>query len=79
MKKKLLQVLGCPECHGALELIGKELVGDDEIITGLLGCHECGNQWPIKSGIPRFVESDNYASSFGYQWNKHYNTQLQLI
>ena len=79
MKNKLLQVLGCPECHGALEFIAKEFMEGDEIITGLLGCHECGNRWPIKSGIPRFVESDNYASSFGYQWNKFKKVQIDSM
>lgn len=31
---------------------------------------------PVVNGIPRFVSSDNYASSFGRQWNKFRKTQL---
>jgi 2-polyprenyl-3-methyl-5-hydroxy-6-metoxy-1,4-benzoquinol methylase len=31
---------------------------------------------PIVNGIPRFVESDNYASAFGKQWNRFQKTQL---
>jgi len=30
----------------------------------------------IVNSIPRFVSSDNYAHSFGYQWNIHRKTQL---
>jgi len=32
--------------------------------------------YPIISGIPRFVDGDNYAQDFGLQWNEFYNTQL---
>ncbi len=35
------------------------------------GCH-----FPVVSGIPRFVPSDCYASSFGLQWNTFRKTQL---
>jgi len=31
---------------------------------------------PIKSGIPRFVDNENYASAFGEQWKKYRLTQL---
>ncbi|MBA2432681.1 MAG: methyltransferase domain-containing protein [Chthoniobacterales bacterium] len=30
----------------------------------------------IVRGVPRFVEPDNYASSFGLQWNRHSAVQL---
>ena len=32
--------------------------------------------YKIKNNIPRFCSEENYSSSFGYQWNKFYNTQL---
>ncbi len=35
-----------------------------------------GNVFPVVSGIPRFVESSNYADSFGLQWNLFSRTQL---
>ena len=38
-------------------------------------CKE-GCRYPIVSGIPRFVEVENYASSFGIQWNEFRKTQL---
>jgi SAM-dependent methyltransferase len=31
---------------------------------------------PIRAGVPRFVGPDNYAGSFGFQWNAHRRTQL---
>jgi 2-polyprenyl-3-methyl-5-hydroxy-6-metoxy-1,4-benzoquinol methylase len=38
-------------------------------------CKE-GCQYPIIAEIPRFVNPDNYANSFGLQWNKFSKTQL---
>jgi len=35
-----------------------------------------GCSFPIKGGIPRFVALENYASSFGLQWNLYRTTQL---
>jgi 2-polyprenyl-3-methyl-5-hydroxy-6-metoxy-1,4-benzoquinol methylase len=37
---------------------------------------EKGENFPIINDIPRFVEQDNYASAFGYQWKKYALTQL---
>ena len=34
------------------------------------------NIFPIINGIPRFVESENYADSFGFQWNLFEETQI---
>lgn len=33
-------------------------------------------RYPIINGIPRFVDSKNYAASFGLQWKTHTKTQL---
>jgi len=35
-----------------------------------------GERFPTIRGIPRFCESHNYSSSFGYQWNIFDRTQL---
>ena len=35
-----------------------------------------GEKFPIVNGIPRFISSDNYASSFGLQWNTYKKIQL---
>src|SRR3954466_15370063 len=32
--------------------------------------------FPIVNGVPRFVSQDNYAASFGLQWNTFRRTQL---
>ena len=35
-----------------------------------------GKSYPIVNGIPRFVSQENYAQSFGAQWNRFFRTQL---
>src|SRR5215510_4127012 len=43
---------------------------------GRLLCTNCGTTIKIVRGVPRFVPDDDYAGSFGYQWNIHARTQL---
>ena len=35
-----------------------------------------GDEFPIINNIPRFIDSSNYAKSFGLQWKKFSKTQL---
>jgi ubiquinone/menaquinone biosynthesis C-methylase UbiE len=45
-------------------------------VDGHLVSQDKTESFVIKGGIPRFVESDNYALAFGLQWNKFKKTQL---
>src|SRR5579863_1098892 len=46
------------------------------IAEGRLICTACRGAFPIVRSIPRFVPSEDYAHSFGYQWNYFDKTQL---
>jgi 2-polyprenyl-3-methyl-5-hydroxy-6-metoxy-1,4-benzoquinol methylase/uncharacterized protein YbaR (Trm112 family) len=70
MQIKLLDVLACPQCGGALSCTATETDSSGEVIEGRLDCSGGSHQFPIEKSIPRFVPRDNYASSFGYQWNR---------
>jgi SAM-dependent methyltransferase/uncharacterized protein YbaR (Trm112 family) len=69
MKRRLLDILVCPESGARLEL---EVIKSDgnEIMEGILRSPN-GKTYPITGGIPRFVPSEAYTSSFGYEWNRH--------
>jgi SAM-dependent methyltransferase len=41
-----------------------------------LQCADCGAGFPVELEIPRFVRNEDYAGSFGFQWNEHARTQL---
>jgi SAM-dependent methyltransferase len=76
MRTKLLDVLACPKCLGALMCRPFKSETNAEIVTGTLTCEKCNTEYPIIDGIPRFVPKDNYAASFGYQWNMFKVEQL---
>ena len=51
--------------------------GDSDLVAqGALVCLGCKATFEITGGIARFVLRENYAGTFGYQWNIHRKTQL---
>jgi SAM-dependent methyltransferase len=75
MQRRLLEILACPKCKSEL-IISDPAVGAEDIVEGELSCQTCAAVYPITNGIPRFVPMDNYAASFGYQWNKFRREQI---
>lgn len=69
-----LELFRCVRCgNGALRQNVSSFDNGTEVS---LECAACGASYPIRRGVPRFVPADNYAGSFGFQWNKHRQTQL---
>ena len=79
MKARLLDILVCPSCGNLhpLELKDQEVKGQ-EIISGVLVCSHCQARYPVRDSIPRFVESDQYADSFGFEWNQFNRVQMDV-
>lgn len=75
MKPRLAKLLVCPDCLIPLELEVDEQQ-DDEIRSGLLTCPRCDLSFPIRGGIPRFVQGSSYAESFSFEWKRWRRTQL---
>lgn len=73
MKPRTLKILMCPACKEALKLT-EPVYEKKEIKEGKLVCKK-GCVYPIRNFIPRFVKSDEYVSSFSFEWNKHKLTQ----
>lgn len=69
MKPRLLEYLVCPISGNKLELETFERDGN-EILEGSL-LSPSGQRYPICGGIPRFVSSEAYATTFGFEWNRH--------
>ncbi len=69
--------LRCIACGASLRA-DSTLPGQDArtIDEGRLICTSCGRTFPIVRSIARFVPSEGYAHSFGYQWNYFDKTQL---
>jgi SAM-dependent methyltransferase len=47
-----------------------------EVVAGALHSPGCGREYPVVRGVPRFVDRQEYAASFGFQWNRFRNVQL---
>lgn len=56
----VLRILRCPACQNSLRESTHALV-----------CAGCGKAFPIKNGLARFVDSQFYTHTFGYQWQKY--------
>ena len=65
LPSEVLAILRCPVCKSELSRQG-----------GALLCTACGRSFPSVRGVVRFVDTQAYAGSFGYQWHKHARTQL---
>jgi SAM-dependent methyltransferase len=76
MKKRLLNFLICPDCKRDFVLNTQE--ENEEIMEGELRCAQ-NHSFKILRGIPRFVQSDSYAGSFGFQWNQFSRVQLDIL
>ena len=58
-------LLRCPNCRGPL----------NQQRTGYR-CSGCGRSIPSVNGVARFVDAQNYADTFGFQWKRYARTQL---
>ena len=73
MKMNHFDLLICPRCGAPFDLLA-DVQADNG--AARLVCVADGHSYPLTSGIPRFVESDNYADSFGFQWKRFSRIQF---
>jgi SAM-dependent methyltransferase len=75
MKHDALDLYVCPGCRQSLSLTVRA-TEESEILEGDLRCAACNTVYPIVRGVPRFVASGAYASTFGRQWNWFRTVQM---
>jgi len=75
LRYEALSILACPVCRGILSATPTVEVGDD-IVEGSLDCTGCAAKYPVRNGIPRFVEHDVYLDTFSFQWNRFHDIQV---
>ncbi|MFM7887250.1 MAG: methyltransferase domain-containing protein [Pseudanabaena sp.] len=76
MNPQFLQFLYCPKTHQSLSLEIESVDPLGMVITGKLSTND-GISYPIIRGIPRFVDTEYYASSFGFEWNRWPKVQFE--
>lgn len=65
-RAELASLLRCLACGHALKYDG----------AGGYLCPHCQRSYPNREGVVRFVDSGSYADSFGFQWHRYSQTQL---
>lgn len=73
MNKEYINLLICPKCSSPFEMRSSS---GEQGETRHLECVENKHSFPVRNGIPRFVNTGNYAESFGFQWRKFSKVQL---
>src|ERR1700742_3608660 len=76
MHPKFLDILRCPESGDPLVLHSRHVNHLGMVMTGMLTAPS-GRCYPIVRGVPRFVAAENYAASFGYEWNRWPRVQVE--
>ena len=81
MQRKAASLFRCTRCSESLRLsaVTSEDAMTGEIVEGILECSGCRATAPIVRHIPRFVSSESYASSFGFQWNRFDQIQVDSV
>ena len=74
MKAGVRKFFCCPKCRS--DLTYNEAPGAKDSVLKSISCDACGYVAQVQNGIARFVPIDNYARTFGLQWNLHRKTQL---
>jgi len=75
MTSELIPLLWCPECHAAIELSARS-ASAGHVEEAALTCTGCSASFPVVGAVPRFVPHENYSNTFGFQWNRFRQTQL---
>jgi SAM-dependent methyltransferase len=72
---ELLNILRCPHSGQRLR-VESPLMSGDRIREAMLVSEDGQHRYPVRESIPRFVAASNYADSFGMQWQRFRQTQL---
>lgn len=76
MHPKFLDVLCCPDTGESLALEALVTLDNGMVWAGHLRSAS-GTSYPIVRGVPRFVERQHYAASFGWEWGRWPRVQFE--
>jgi uncharacterized protein YbaR (Trm112 family)/ubiquinone/menaquinone biosynthesis C-methylase UbiE len=68
----LLDLLACPSCRGAIQLVEAREEDAIRILRGVLICTSCGRHYPIEKGVPRLAKATEDVTEisrrYSFQW-----------
>jgi uncharacterized protein YbaR (Trm112 family) len=72
VRRALLELLACPDCGGAIELVESHEENAVRVLRGTLLCTSCARRYPLEKGVPRLVKATEDVSEvcrrFSVQW-----------
>lgn len=79
MKEDSAKHFVCPTCRESLRIESVESREQDRIKEASLICGTRQHRFQVRGFIPRLISTDDIASSFGFEWNKHPRTQFDSV
>jgi 2-polyprenyl-3-methyl-5-hydroxy-6-metoxy-1,4-benzoquinol methylase len=76
MRSEDLTLLRCPVSREILRIEEGAVTEGEEVVSGWLATSDGAHRYRIVDHVARFVDSSNYATNFGIQWNRFRTTQL---
>ena len=76
MHQRALAALASPESGEPLAIGAVLREEGGELLEGALVDPRGQRTWPVRQGIPRFVDAEGYTANFGEQWNRYRRTQI---
>ena len=77
MDPKFTEWFACTGCGSPLRVeVSSSARNNGAIAEGQMVCASCARRFPIVRSMPRFVPSEEYTRTFGYQWNRFDKLQL---
>ena len=78
MRREAVAMFVCLKCGAPLRIASasSEDATTREVVEGSLECTGCHATIPVVRNLARFVPSESYASSFGFQWNRFDRIQV---
>jgi SAM-dependent methyltransferase len=76
MHPKFINLLCCPATGEPLTLEAQVTLENGTVLSGALKT-ESGTVYPIVRGVPRFVDRQHYAASFGWEWSRWPRVQFE--
>ena len=81
MRRCLVELLACPDCRGAVEVVESHEENALRILRGTLQCASCGRRYPIDRGVPRLVKVAQDVAEvcrrYSFQWLSRWNGKFE--
>jgi uncharacterized protein YbaR (Trm112 family)/SAM-dependent methyltransferase len=81
MRRRLIELLACPECRGAVQLMESQEEDALRVKRGTLHCTACLRRYPIEKGVPQLSRTNEDIAEtgrrFASQWRLRWKGRFE--